>query len=194
MSGKENIRGLPDQQASAEISPPSQQTLKALSPRAALVYDNINAATSPDILDNIARAVWHDWGEGAFTDDEASFLTGAINRRRPVTFHRPARAGAGPSKPIGRLLGRLGSRFTPRQRPRSPDRKASRDRRRMLGGSSALPDNLRHHYTAASSHRSKFMSAYVKKILPLCEDLGQTVFQIAGQADIKITEHQLLDP
>jgi hypothetical protein len=35
----------------------------------------------------------------------------------------------------------------PRQRPRSPDRKASRDRRRRLGGSSALPDTLRHHYT-----------------------------------------------
>jgi hypothetical protein len=39
------------------------------------------------------------------------------------------------------------SRFPSRQRPRSPDRRASRDRRRMLGGSSAMPDNLRHHYT-----------------------------------------------
>lgn len=37
--------------------------------------------------------------------------------------------------------------FKPRQRPRSPDRKASRDRRRRLGGSSALPDTLRQHYT-----------------------------------------------
>jgi hypothetical protein len=43
--------------------------------------------------------------------------------------------------------GRLGSRFTPRQRPRCPDRKASRDRRRMLGGSGVMPANLRHHYT-----------------------------------------------
>ena len=39
------------------------------------------------------------------------------------------------------------SRFTPRQRQRSPDRQASRDRRRRLGGSSVLPDTLRHHYT-----------------------------------------------
>jgi hypothetical protein len=46
-----------------------------------------------------------------------------------------------------RHASRLGSRFTPRQRPRSPDRQASRDRRRRLGGSSALPDTLRHHYT-----------------------------------------------
>ena len=39
------------------------------------------------------------------------------------------------------------SRLVSRQRQRSPNRKASRDRRRMLGGSSALPDNLRPHYT-----------------------------------------------
>jgi hypothetical protein len=121
--------------------------LTALSPGAALVYDNINAATSPDILDNIARAVWHDWGKGAFTDDEASFLTGAIDRRRPVTFHRSAGCATGASKPVGRLLGRLGSRFTPRRPQRSPDREASRNRRRMLGGSGVLPDQLRHHYT-----------------------------------------------
>lgn len=42
---------------------------------------------------------------------------------------------------------RRASRFVPRQRPRSPDRQASRDRRRRLGGSSAMPDTLRHHYT-----------------------------------------------
>lgn len=39
------------------------------------------------------------------------------------------------------------SHLLPRQRPRSPDREASRDRRRRLGGSSALPDTLRHYYT-----------------------------------------------
>lgn len=120
--------------------------LTALSPGAALVYDNINAASSADILDNIARAVWHDWGKGTFTDDEATFLTDAINRR-PVTFHRPSGGGAGPSKPIGRLLGRIGSWFTPRRPQRSKDREASRHRRRMLGGSGVLPDHLRHHYT-----------------------------------------------
>jgi hypothetical protein len=38
--------------------------LTALSP-AALVYDNINAATSADILDNFARAVWHHYEKGA---------------------------------------------------------------------------------------------------------------------------------
>jgi hypothetical protein len=39
------------------------------------------------------------------------------------------------------------SRFAPRQRPRSPDRQASRDRRRLLAGSNVLPPNIRHLYT-----------------------------------------------
>jgi hypothetical protein len=64
----------------------------------------------------------------------AGYMSGAIGTR-PATGARAAN------------LGRLGSRLCSRQRPRSPDRKASRDRRRMLGGSSALPPNLRHHYT-----------------------------------------------
>ncbi len=54
---------------------------------------------------------------------------------------RPASRAKAPT------LGRLATRFTPRQRPRSPDRKASRERRRMLGGSGVLPANLRCHYT-----------------------------------------------
>jgi hypothetical protein len=127
------------------------------------IYDNINAASSPDILDNIARTVWHDWGKGAFTDDEASFLTCAIDKRRPVTFHRSARAGTGPSKPIGRLLGRLGSRFTSRRPQRSPDRKKSRERRRTLGGSSALPPNIRHYYTEGERAVLCIVSGEVKR-------------------------------
>src|SRR4051794_39751511 len=104
-------------------------TVTSLSARAAVVYDNINAASSPDILNNIVRAIWHDWGKGAFTDEEASFLTAAIDRRRLVTSS---------SRSICKIIGRL-SRFKCRQRPRSPDRKASRDRRRILAGSSSLP-------------------------------------------------------
>jgi hypothetical protein len=122
----------------------------ALSPNATRVYDSINAVTSPDVLDNIARAVWHDWGKGAFTDDEATLLTGAIDQRRPITFHRPARGGAGAYNPASRLLARIGSKFTPRpcrKRLSDEERTKRRHRKRMLGGSSALPDTLRQHYT-----------------------------------------------
>jgi hypothetical protein len=35
---------------------------------------------------------------------------------------------------------------------------------------------------------------YARKLLPLCEELGQTALQIAGQVNIKITEHGFLEP
>ncbi|MEJ1937728.1 hypothetical protein WDZ92_46645, partial [Nostoc sp. NIES-2111] len=121
--------------------------MNALSQAASLFYDSINVAASPDQLDNLGRAVWHHWGKGEFTDDEATFLNSAIDKRRPLGRRNSSASGALTMKVVGKLHARLGSRFTPRQRPRSPDRQASRDRRRRLGGSSALPDKLRHHYT-----------------------------------------------
>jgi hypothetical protein len=137
----------------------------ALSPNATRVYDSINAVTSPDVLDNIARAVWHDWGTGAFTDDEATLLTGAIDQRRPITFHRPAR-GAGAYNPAGRLLARIGSKFTPRpcrKRLSDEERTKRRHRKRMLGGSSALPDTLRHHYTEGERAALFIVAGEVKR-------------------------------
>ena len=104
------------------------------------IYDAINAAETPDELDQLARVLWRGYGEGAIGDDDAQFLQSSIDRRRPLR----RRQAPGLVKPLN---GRVCSRFVPRQRPRSPDRKASRDRRRLLGGSSVLPANLRHHYT-----------------------------------------------
>lgn len=57
--------------------------------------------------------------------------------------------GAIPTEPVRAPAAKQvrATRVIPRQRARSPDRQASRDRRRRLGGSSVLPDTLRHHYT-----------------------------------------------
>jgi hypothetical protein len=114
----------------------------------------ISAATSPDILDNVAKVIWADWGKGLLTDDEASSLTAAVDQRRPVTLYRPSPNGAGSARQVGNLVGRigrrLGSRYTPRaarKRLTDEERTNRRCRRRMLGGSSAMPDNLRHYYT-----------------------------------------------
>lgn len=38
------------------------------------------------------------------------------------------------------------------------------------------------------------MTPYCQKLLPLCEELGQTTLNIAGQANIPWTEQKLLDP
>jgi hypothetical protein len=111
---------------------------------AAMIYDAINVAATPDQLDQLARTFWRGNDEGAIGDADAAVLQSCIDRRRPLASNtlRPA-----PSRDLGRLAGRIGTRFTPRQRPRSLDRKASRDRRRTLGGSAVMPADLRHHYT-----------------------------------------------
>ena len=142
-------------------SPPTM-----LSPGAALVYHNINAATSPDTLDNIARGIWQDWGNGGFTDDESTFLASAVDRRRPVTFHRPSRNGADPARAVGGLMGRIGSRYTPRparRRLTDEERTKRRHRKRMLGGSSALPDTIRHHYTEGERAAMCVVAGEVKR-------------------------------
>ena len=107
------------------------------------IYQLINECNSSDQLDEFGRLLWWGYGEGRIGEGEAAYLASIIERRRPLG-HRTA---PGHTTSLGKIAGRIGTRFTSRQRPRSPDHKASRDRRRMLGGSSALPDHLRHHYT-----------------------------------------------
>lgn len=114
----------------------------SLRPIVAALYDRLNAAGAVDEIDNIVRSLWATYGKGDVSDDEAAFLQSAADKRRPL-----GRPSAILARPLDPLRARLGTRFKPRQRPRSPDRQASRDRRRRLGGSSALPDTLRHHYT-----------------------------------------------
>jgi hypothetical protein len=129
----------------AQNTPADCKTLRNLASAAAhTIYDAINAATSPDALDQLARAMWRGYGEGAIGDADAEFLQSCISRRLPLASNTLRTA---PGRSLGKLAGRLGTRFKPRQHPRSPDRKASRDRRRTLGGSAVMPPNLRHHYT-----------------------------------------------
>lgn len=104
---------------------------------ASMIYAALAAAETPEKLDQLARVLWQGYGEGAISEADAQALGEIISRRRPP---RRGHVEASPMKV------RV-SRFASRQRSRSPDRKASRDRRRLLGGSSALPPNIRHHYT-----------------------------------------------
>jgi hypothetical protein len=118
--------------------------MDALSPAATFVYDKLNAATSPAELDQILDAIWRlHWPRGELSSTEAQYLTEAVERRKP-------RRGTIAAQPISKLQGRLSSRFTPRpcrRRLSSEERTKRRHRKRMLGGSSAMPDTLRGHYT-----------------------------------------------
>lgn len=119
--------------------------MRNLSPAAATLYNGITAALSPDQLDNLGRSVWHHLGEGAIGDEDATFLSEAIEKRRPQrTTNFPN------GVPITRTAARVLSRFAPRpcrKRLTDEDRTKRRQRKRMLGGSSAMPPTLRHHYT-----------------------------------------------
>ena len=175
--------------------------LASLTPAAACFYDRLNAARNVDEIDGIVRGIWASYGT-ELNDDECTFLTEAANNRRPLGRAASMAPNVVTMKPVGRLHARIGSRFTPRQRQRSPDRKASRDRRRMLGGSSALPDNLRHHYTegqravlcivAGEVKRHGICDLPIDKIAALagvCRTTVQTAMHEARRLmHIKITE------
>jgi len=128
------------------------------SPLAHSIYELVNVAETSDQLDQLARRLWHAYGKGLIGDDDAVIVQSLIDRRRPLGRN----TAPGQAKPISSLSSRLGSRFTPRQRPRSPDRKASRCRRRRLGGSSALPADLRYHYTEGQRAVLCIMAGEVK--------------------------------
>ncbi len=145
----------------------------------------------------MARLVWTGWGANKISEGEATYLSSIIDRRRPL--RRPAFLHA---KLLGRSTSRLCGRFKPRQQQRSPDRKMSRDRRRMLGGSSAMPDSLRHCYTkgqrsvlcivAGAAKRCGVCDFPIDKIAALagvCRTTVQTTLHEARRlGHIRITE------
>ncbi len=165
------------------------------------LFDSIIACQSPDQLDAVARLIWERYGAGAVNDDEASYLTSCIERRRPLS----RRTSTGKFATVSKMNGRI-SRFMPRQRQRSPDRKASRDRRRMLGGSSALPDNLRQYYTEGQRAVLCIVAGEIKRhgvcdlpidriaaLAGVCRTTVQTVMHEARRLHhIKITERPVL--
>jgi hypothetical protein len=181
---------------SAELS--NQIEDRALGADGRALLDIINACSDVNHLDEAARLLWKGCGEGAISDGESMILVAAIERRRPLG----RRTAPGHATQVGRVAGRVLSRFLPRQRQRSPDRRASRDRRRMLGGSSALPDNLRHHFTegqravlcvlAGEIKRRGVCDLPIDKIAALagvCRTTTQTTMHEARRLGIiKITE------
>jgi hypothetical protein len=160
------------------------------------IYEQINRCTGVDQLDAASRLIWKNYD--TIGEREAELLDRIISRRRPPGAHATT-VGA---KPLGNLAGRLRGRFTSRQPPRSPDRKASRDRRRTFGGSSALPDQLRHYYTegqravlfivAGETKRHGTCDLPIDKIAALagvCRTTVQTTMHEARlRSHIKITE------
>jgi hypothetical protein len=151
------------------------------------LLDVINAGSDVQHLDEAAKLLWKGYGEGAIGEGEAEYLSNAIYRRRPVGRH----IAPGHASQVGRVNGRVVSRFVSRQRQRSPDRKASRDRRRTLGGSSALPDNLRHHYTEGQRAVLCIVAFEVKRH-GVCDLAVEKIAALAGvgRTTVQTTMHE----
>jgi hypothetical protein len=143
------------------------------------IYARINACTNSDQLDGIMKLLWSEWyPSGVVTDREAELLTEAVERRRP-TSRRTPRVG-GSVAAVGRLAERMQRRFTPRKPQRSPNRKASRERRRMLGGSGCMPAKMGSMYTEGERAALCVISGEIKR-QGLCE---LSIDEIAARAGV----------
>ena len=125
----------------------NQVTDQSLSPDGQALYYVINAACDVHQLDEAGRLVWQGNYAGVISDSEAAYLCNFIQSRRPLGRNNAPGHAVQVGRIKGRVNGNVHSRFVSRQRPRSPDRKASRERRRRLGGQGALPDDLLIYYT-----------------------------------------------
>ena len=157
--------------------------LTALSPGGMSLYGKLNAATSPEELDHLLRAIWrYHWPRGELSETEAQYLTEAIERRKP-------RRGTIAAQSLSKLRGHVSSRFTPRlcrNRLSSEERTKRRHRKRMLGGSSAMPDNLRGHYTEGERAALCIVAFEIKR-QGLCD---RSIDEIAARADVGRTTVQ----
>ena len=162
-----NRRELPGNRQEVETNPdrlarPIHVALRGTSPTP-------SAAVSP-----LAR-------RGPISESEAMILASKLVTSR-IGAEKRAYARNGPAAL---------SRFIPRQRPRSRDRKASRNRRRVLGGSSALPDNLRLHYTEGQRSVLCVVAGEVKK-QGICELPVDQLAALAGvcRTTVQTTMHE----
>jgi len=108
----------------------------------------IGGTKSLATLDGFARTVWQTWGAQEITDEQAQALAEAIEaRKREVrgmdTVAQRAPHVAAQAKARGRL-----SHFPAKRKPqRSPDRRASIERRRTLAASGPMPPQLASQFT-----------------------------------------------
>ena len=116
---------------------PALETLAALS-----------SSKSLATLDAFCRSIWMDWGAGRITDDQAQALAETIEARRREIRGVDRLVVRAPQVTAQAVAARRPSHFPPKRRPpRSPDRKASIERRRMLAASGPMPPTLACRFT-----------------------------------------------
>lgn len=123
----------------------------------------IDGARTLAHMDELSRQVWQGHGSGALGDAEAQALAERLHARRSEI-----REGI---KPVGIPAGRP-SLFPPRRAPTSPDKAASRDRRRLLACSGPMPPALAARFTTGQLAVLRIVADEVasKGVCGLCID------------------------
>jgi hypothetical protein len=105
---------------------------------------------------------------GAINDRDATALQATVDGLQAAA--RKARAHGPPEL-----------KFAPRRRPRSHDRQASQDRRRMLAGAAAMPPNMRGAYTQGESAAIAVILGEIKR-QGVCDLPIDAIAALAGVA------------
>ena len=144
----------------------------------------ISGAKSLSALDGYCRAVWSDWGAGRLTDDQAQSLAETIEaRRREVRESDTVAARVPQVAAQARAAGRL-SHFPPKRKaPRSPNRRASIERRRTLAASGPMPPQLACRFTTGELAALRIVADAVRDRTACMMTLGE----IAARAGICVT-------
>jgi hypothetical protein len=144
----------------------------------------IGGTKSLATLDGFARTVWQTWGAQEITDEQAQALAEAIEaRKREVrgmdTVAQRAPHVAAQAKARGRL-----SHFPAKRKPqRSPDRRASIERRRTLAASGPMPPQLASQFTTGELAVLRLVADEVRDKRHCTLTLGE----LAARAGVGIT-------
>lgn len=140
---------------SRSFSEPQSHNLGTI---AASLAEAIIAAESDVRLVECNRQIWAAFSAGKLTEQEADFLARRVHLRRP-----PPGQATQIGIVAGRVKGATYSRARTRQRPRSPNRQASRERRRKWARSGHMPSQLRVSYTEGQAAALEVIANEVKQ-------------------------------
>jgi hypothetical protein len=113
-------------------------------------YDNAQGN-----IDAAIQAVYGALGSGLIDDDEAAAIDASLRSQQAKIAKKPA--GPAPLKSVS-----LVRKYKPRRYQGSPDRRASRGRRRMLARGGHMPPDVRTHYTEGESSALTVIAGEVK--------------------------------
>jgi len=144
----------------------------------------IGGTKSLATLDGFARAIWTDWGAGRLTDEQASALAETLEgRKREVRGIDTVAIRAPQVAEAARKQGRL-SHFPPKRKAaRSPNRRASIERRRTLAASSPMPPQLASQFTTGELAVLRLVADEVRAKRHCALTLGE----LAARAGVGVT-------